>query len=76
MRKLQQELQLTIPVKVSYEMLPEMLVEGELLPEEVDIVQVLVEIPSGKGSIRRVNLLKALDVSTIMLLEDELLNRL
>lgn len=74
MKKLQQELQLTIPVSVSYEFLPRMLVDGALLPEQIDILQVTVEIPDCQGKIRRVNLLPALDESTIMLLEDELLD--
>lgn len=76
MKKSQQELQLTIPVNVSFELLPRMLVDGALLPEQIDILQVTVEIPDSQGKIRRVNLLPALDESTIMLLEDELLDGL
>lgn len=76
MKKMQQELQLTVPVKVSYKLLPRMLVGGELLYEQIDILQVAVEIPDEKGRNRRVNLLPALDESTIMLLEDEILDRL
>lgn len=53
-----------------------MLVDGALLPEQIDILQVTVEIPDCQGKIRRVNLLPALDESTIMLLEDELLDGL
>lgn len=74
MPKLKQELLLTIPVKVEYELLPHMLVDGQLLPEQVDILQVLVEIPDTNGKIRKVNLLNALDESTIISLEDDLLD--
>jgi hypothetical protein len=64
---------LTLPVHVSFELLPEMLVDGTLLPTQVDISQVIVEIPDITGKPRRVNLLNALDEGTIMLLEDEVL---
>lgn len=74
MKRLQQDLPLTIQVKVSYEFLPKMLIDGELLPDQIDILRVTVEIPDGAGKPRQVNLLPALDESTIMLLEDELLD--
>ena len=64
---------LTLPVHVSFELLPEMLGDGTLLPVQVDISQVIVEIPDSTGKPRRVNLLNALDEGTIMLLEDEVL---
>ncbi len=73
MKKMQLESQLTMPVKISYEVLPPMLVDGSWLPSQVDISQVLVEIPDNKGKPRTVNLLPSLDESTIMLLEDEIL---
>lgn len=76
MKKPQLELQLTLPVKVSYELLPRMLVEGELLPDQIDILQVLLEIPDQNGKIRRINILPALEESAIMLLEDDVLNEL
>lgn len=76
MKKMQQELQLTMPVRVSYEFLPEMLIDGQLLPEQIDITEVIVEIPDSKGKLRRVNLLNALDISTVLLLEDEIIDGL
>lgn len=72
MKKLQQDLPLTVQTKVTYEVLPAMLVEGEWLPMQIDVQQVLVEIPDVNGKMRNVNLLPALDESTIISLEDEL----
>lgn len=72
MKKLQQDLPLTVQTKVTYEVLPAMLVDEEWLPLQIDIQQVLVEIPDVNGKMRNVNLLPALDESTIISLEDEL----
>lgn len=76
MKKLQQDLQLTVPVKVTYEMLPAIVVEGEWLPFQVDIQQVTVEVPDSAGKPRKVNLLPSLDESTIIMLEDEIFEAL
>lgn len=72
MKKLQQDLPLTVQTKVTYEVLPAMLVEGEWLPMQIDVQQVLVEVPDVNGKMRNVNLLPGLDESTIISLEDEL----
>lgn len=72
MKKLQQDLPLTVQTKVTYEVLPAMFVDEEWLPLQIDIQQVLVEIPDVNGKMRNVNLLPALDESTIISLEDEL----
>jgi len=75
-KKQQLELQLTLPVRVSFELLPRMLVEGQLLPDQIDILEVLLEIPDKNGKLRNVNILPALEESAIMLLEDDVLNEL
>jgi hypothetical protein len=53
-----------------------MLVEGALLPDQIDILEVLLEIPDKNGKLRNVNILPALEESAIMLLEDDVLNEL
>lgn len=73
MKKLKLDSQLTVPVKVTFDILPPMMVQGSWLPAQVDITQVDVEIPDNKGKPRKVNLLPSLDESTIMALEDEII---
>lgn len=63
-------------MEISYLILPLMVIDGELLPDQIDITQVILEIPDVKGKPRRVNILSALDESTVMLLEDEVLDSL
>lgn len=67
---------LELGVSISYQILDPLIVDGEVLPAQVDITEVIVEIPDQKGKPRQVNLLRALDESTILLLEDEVLDSL
>lgn len=76
MKKLKHESQLTVPVKVVYEVLPPIEVHGSRLPLQVELSHVLVEITDSKGTTRETNLLRSLDESTIMMLEDEILTHL
>lgn len=67
---------LGLTITIKYDILPPMEVEGSMLPLQVDILQVLLEIPDVNGKPRKVNILSALDEATVMLLEDEALEEL
>lgn len=63
---------LGLSVEVTYKNLPPIEVHGSWLPQQVEILDVILEIPDFKNKPRRVSILRALDESTLFLLEDEI----
>lgn len=68
--------ELTLPVELIFEVLPEMIVDGMYLPEQVDITKVLLTITGPSGKPRQVDITKGTPEEQIMLWEDEILESL
>jgi DNA polymerase I-like protein with 3'-5' exonuclease and polymerase domains len=65
--------ELTLPVVLTFEVLPAMEVDGEHLPEMLDITKVGLRIIGPSGLDRVVDITKTLSEEQIMLLEDEIM---
>jgi len=65
--------EMTFPVELTFEVLPEMQVEGSFLPAQLDITKILLTIVGPGGKPRQVDITKTLEESQLMALEDEVI---
>jgi hypothetical protein len=64
--------EMTLPVELTFEVLPAMVVEGTELPTQLDITKVLLTITGPGGKPRQVDITKTLTEEQTMFLEDEI----
>jgi hypothetical protein len=64
--------ELTLPVELIFEVLPEMLVEGTYLPEQIDITRVLLTVTGPSGKPRQVDITNTISEEQMMAFEDEI----
>jgi hypothetical protein len=67
--------EMALPVELTFEVLPAMLVEGTELPALLDITKILLTIKGPSGKPRQVDITKTLTEEQIMLLEDEIMEK-
>ena len=68
------QVQMTLPVELTFEMLPPLMVEGVELPVQMDITKALLTIVGPSGKPRQVDILKTFGEDQIMLWEDQILD--
>lgn len=66
--------QISLPVELVFEMLPSLVVDGALLPEQLDITKVLLTVVGPSGKTRQVDILKNFEEDQIMLWEDQIVD--
>lgn len=64
--------EMSLPLELIFEVLPPMEVEDTTLPEQLDIVRVMLTIVGPSGKSRQVDITKTLSEEQMMLLEDEI----
>jgi hypothetical protein len=64
--------ELTLPVELTFEVLPEMVVDGTYLPEQLDITKVLLTITGPSGKPRQVDITNTISEEQMMAFEDEI----
>lgn len=64
--------ELTLPVELTFEILPEMVVEGTYLPEQIDITKVLLTITGPSGKPRQVDITNSISEEQMLAFEDEI----
>ena len=64
---------LTLPVELIFEILRAEDEEGIAWPEELMINKVLLDVVGPKGKVRKIDIVKNLSESELLLLEDEIL---
>ena len=64
--------ELTLPVELIFEVLPEMVVDGTYLPEQLDITKVLLTITGPSGKPRQVDITNSISEEQMMAFEDEI----
>lgn len=64
--------EMTLPVELTFEILPEMMVEGTYLPEQLDITKVLLTITGPSGKPRQVDITNTISEEQMMAFEDEI----
>jgi len=64
--------ELTLPVELIFEVLPEMTVDGTYLPEQVDITKVLLTITGPSGKPRQVDITNTISEEQMMAFEDDI----
>jgi hypothetical protein len=67
---------MTFPVELTFEVLPQMLVEDVELPAQIDITRALLTIVGPGGKPRQVDILKTFSEDQIMLWEDQIIDSL
>ena len=70
------QVQMTFPVELTFEVLPQMLVEDVELPAQIDITKALLTIVGPGGKPRQVDILKTFCEDQIMLWEDQIIDSL
>jgi hypothetical protein len=70
------QVQMTFPVELTFEVLPQMLVEDVELPAQIDITKALLTIVGPGGKPRQVDILKTFSEDQIMLWEDQIIDSL
>lgn len=65
--------ELTLPVELTFEVLPPMEVEGIMLPEQIDITKVLLTITGPSGKPRQVDITNTITEEQMMTFEDDIL---
>ena len=68
------QVQMTFPVELTFEVLPQMLVEDVELPAQIDITKALLTIVGPGGKPRQVDILKTFSEDQIMLWEDQIID--
>lgn len=68
--------ELTLPVELTFEILPEMMVEGTYLPTQIDITKVLLTITGPSGKPRQVDITNTITEDQMMAFEDEIAENL
>lgn len=66
--------QISLPVELVFEMLPSLVVDGALLPEQLDITKALLTVVGPSGKMRQVDILKNFEEDQIMLWEDQIVD--
>lgn len=66
--------EITLPVEIVFDLLDPLEVEGGMLPSQIDIREVLLEITGPAGKARKVDITKGIAESQLMLWEDEILD--
>ena len=66
--------QISLPVELVFEMLPSLVVDGALLPEQLDITKVLLTVVGPSGKTRQVDILKNFEEDQVMLWEDQIVD--
>lgn len=64
--------ELTLPVELTFEVLPEMMVGDTYLPEQLDITKVLLTITGPSGKPRQVDITNTISEEQMMAFEDEI----
>ena len=64
--------ELTLPVELIFEVLPEMTVDGTYLPEQIDITKVLLTITGPSGKPRQVDITNTISEEQMMAFEDDI----
>lgn len=64
--------ELTLPVELIFEILPEMVVDGTYLPEQIDITKVLLTITGPSGKPRQVDITNSIGEEQMLAFEDEI----
>lgn len=64
--------ELTLPVELTFEVLPEMVVDGTYLPEQIDITKVLLTITGPSGKPRQVDITNTISEEQMMAFEDDI----
>ena len=64
--------ELTLPVELIFEVLPEMVVAGTYLPEQLDITKVLLTITGPSGKPRQVDITNTISEEQMMAFEDDI----
>ena len=65
--------ELTLPVELTFEVLPAMEVEGIMLPEQIDITKVLLTITGPSGKPRQVDITNTITEEQMMMYEDDIM---
>lgn len=65
--------ELTLPVELTFEVLPAMEVEGIMLPEQIDITKVLLTITGPSGKPRQVDITNTITEDQMMTFEDDIM---
>lgn len=73
---MQHRTQINLDVDITYEILDALRVEDQVLPPMLELVSAYVSLTKPDGRVARVNILKVLDESQRMLLEDEIIEEL
>ena len=68
--------ELTLPVELTFEILPEMMVEDTYLPEQIDITKVLLTITGPSGKPRQVDITNSITEDQMLAFEDEIAENL
>jgi hypothetical protein len=68
--------QISLDVDITYEILDALRVEDQVLPPMLELVSAYVSLKKPDGKVARVNILKVLDESQRILLEDEIIEEL
>ena len=65
--------ELTLPVELTFEVLPAMEVEGIMLPEQIDITKVLLTITGPSGKPRQVDITNTITEDQMMTFEYDIM---
>lgn len=68
--------ELTLPVELTFDILAPMEVDGMMLPAQIDIREVLVEVTGPSGKSRKIDITKGVSEEQILLWEDEIIDSL
>ena len=64
--------ELTLPVELIFEVMPEMVVDGTYLPDQIDITKVLLTITGPSGKPRQVDITNTISEEQMMAFEDDI----
>lgn len=68
--------ELSLPIELLFDILEPMTVEGVELPFQIDIKEVLLNVVGPSGKPRKVDITRNIDESTMIMLEDEIIDSL
>jgi hypothetical protein len=68
--------ELPLPIELVFDILEPMTIDDVALPIQVDIREIILEVVGPSGKSRRVDITKNIDESTLIALEDEILENL
>lgn len=66
--------EMTFPVELTFEVLPELSVDGAHLPAQLDLVKALLTVVGPSGKPRQIDITKTLTEEQEMFFEDEFLD--